>query len=136
MKNTIKPDMTVEAKARFFALYWGQEVLKASVYTHEVSAAYNLKHKSFYLSLKPLSSITGVDTFEIGRILQVYPEDVVPWLNGDSVHEDFQSAFTFQHAIDYLRSRGYALPFMGWSVEQMVEAGWIKLSEKGGEGNV
>lgn len=30
-------------------------------------------------------------------------------------------------AVDYLRSRGYALPWMGLSVDEMVEAGWIKL---------
>jgi hypothetical protein len=30
---------------------------------------------------------------------------------------------------DYLRSKGYALPWMGLSVEEMVEAGWIKLIE-------
>ena|SRR5690606_29772386 len=32
--------------------------------------------------------------------------------------------------IDYLRSRGYALPFMGLSVEELVNRGWVKL--KGG----
>lgn len=31
------------------------------------------------------------------------------------------------HAIDYLRSKGYTLPWMGLTVEEMVEAGWIKL---------
>lgn len=33
-------------------------------------------------------------------------------------------------AIDYLQSRGYALPFMGLSVEELVNMGWVKL--KGG----
>lgn len=33
--------------------------------------------------------------------------------------------------VDYLRSKGYALPWMGYSVEDMVQAGWIKL--KGGK---
>ena len=32
------------------------------------------------------------------------------------------------HAYDYLRSLGYALPFMGVSVEELVERGWIKLT--------
>lgn len=31
------------------------------------------------------------------------------------------------YAIDFLRSKGYALPWMGVSVEQQVEYGWIKL---------
>jgi len=30
-------------------------------------------------------------------------------------------------ASDYLRSKGYAFPWMGLSVNEMVEAGWIKL---------
>ena len=29
--------------------------------------------------------------------------------------------------IDYLRSKGYALPWLGLSVEEMIEAGWIKI---------
>ena len=31
---------------------------------------------------------------------------------------------------DYLRSKGYALPWMGLSVEEMIEYRWIKLKEK------
>ena len=30
---------------------------------------------------------------------------------------------------DYLRSKGYALPYMGLSVEKQIEYGWIKLKE-------
>lgn len=30
---------------------------------------------------------------------------------------------------DYLRSRGYALPWMGLSVEQLISYGWIKLKD-------
>lgn len=30
-------------------------------------------------------------------------------------------------AIDYLRSKGYALPYLGISVEEQIEFGWIKL---------
>lgn len=32
------------------------------------------------------------------------------------------------HAYDYVRSNGYALPFMGLSVEDLIEYGWIKKS--------
>jgi len=32
--------------------------------------------------------------------------------------------------IDFLRSKGYALPFMGLSVEQQIEYGWSKLKQK------
>jgi hypothetical protein len=37
-------------------------------------------------------------------------------------HHNFQ-----QNQIDYLRSRGYAVPFMEFSVQELVSLGWIKL---------
>jgi hypothetical protein len=40
--------------------------------------------------------------------------------NGDS--------FALNHeAIDYLRSRGYALPYLNFSVKDLVSFGWVKL---------
>lgn len=33
----------------------------------------------------------------------------------------------YAHASDFLRSKGYALPWMGLLVEEIIEAGWIKL---------
>lgn len=33
------------------------------------------------------------------------------------------------HGIDYLRSKGYALPWMGISVKELVEMGWMELIE-------
>ena len=33
------------------------------------------------------------------------------------------------HITDYLRSKGYALPYNGLSVEQLIKFGWIKLKE-------
>jgi hypothetical protein len=34
---------------------------------------------------------------------------------------------TIQHISEYLRSRGYALPFMEYSVEDLVSFGWVRL---------
>lgn len=31
--------------------------------------------------------------------------------------------------VDYLRSKGYALPYMGLSVEKLIEYGWVKIKE-------
>lgn len=43
---------------------------------------------------------------------------------------DIQKIHDQPGVIDFLRSRGYALPWMGISVEEMVKAGWVKLKEK------
>lgn len=52
----------------------------------------------------------------------------IEWDNMQS-HEDNQTQGVSPNAYDYLRSKGYVLPWMGLSVEEMIEAGWIKLVE-------
>jgi len=114
---------TIENKAKFFALYWGGFDLFNDKRTwHNAPVRGDLLDrvsKQCYLRLKPLSSISDEDAtkaLNLHRVtakvfLELYPI-------GDSIELD---------AVDYLRSKGYALPFMGISVEQMVEWGWIKL---------
>lgn len=85
----------------------------------------------------------GVDPIKIER----HGEWLTVWRkrNVHSVDIDFLGYTTCQNeeveykrnsigttfAIDFLRSRGYALPWMGISVETLIEWGWVKL--KGGE---
>jgi hypothetical protein len=62
------------------------------------------------LLLKPVSKITDADReycISIGRSHSC---------------QNFQ-----QNQVDYLRSKGYALPFMEYSVEDLVSFGWVKL---------
>ena len=50
----------------------------------------------------------------------------------NSVKELFQEFDDLELSIktgDYFRSKGYALSYMGLSVEDLVEYGWIKLKE-------
>lgn len=43
---------------------------------------------------------------------------------------------TYWKALDFLRSKGYALPWRGYTVEQLISFGWLKLKQKGGgDGN-
>lgn len=49
-------------------------------------------------------------------------------LDEDTDHE-MLGYCDFPAAYDFLRSRGYALPFRGLSVNEMKEAGWLKLTE-------
>lgn len=98
---------TLENKAKFFALYWGQKCAwvkwpHENEYLGKVSA-YSIMWTS-YLELKPLSSISNEDVIEVSET--VCPE---------------------MHAVDYLRSKGYALSYNGLSVEELVNRGWVKL---------
>lgn len=63
-----------------------------------------------------------------GGIVYIYKDGTIYWdyHNKDKYNE---SEIRLLTAYDYLRSKGYALPWMGLSVEEMVEAGWIKLQK-------
>lgn len=105
---------TIENKSKFFAQYWGQKVLRASK-NHELTWTItdsNNPVESEYLNLKPLSAITDEDR-----------DYCVSMWRGV-----FKKEFDLSQG-DFLRSKGYALPWMGLSVETMIEYGWIKLAE-------
>ncbi|MCT4253683.1 hypothetical protein HZP34_02925 [Elizabethkingia anophelis] len=81
-----------------------------------------------YLELKPLEDITDEDFNLITNYGIMNPDPSI----GDPV-------FTFKvgglrlsdlTTTDFLRSKGYALPWMGLSVDKQIEYGWVKLKEK------
>lgn len=140
----MKAEINSQNKAKFFAQYWGQKIVKdkASQILF-ISPNINMEHDSWFLELKPLSSISDEDAEEIGKLyggfyqtsedLQDYKDHVyLALIEDDEEAYNMWDHIGFQdmsHVTDYLRSRGYALPWMGLSVEEMVDAGWIKLTE-------
>lgn len=156
---------TLENKAKFFALYWGQRVMleemSSNLYYCKPSkeSDFNLN----YLELKPLSSISDEDAIEVAKIMTFHDgkgliierkkngeiemydryNDEPHFLNTlffvpdpfeifsrDDNRNWFQyDAERFLEVTDFLRSRGYAISWMGLSVEKLIEYGWIKLKE-------
>jgi len=112
----------------------------------------NIKQKAV-ISLKALSSITDEDAYGTGILINCWSnkERGMEFFQSDEMKPIHISGGTnFAHCIgkeygpylshpfansttdilaayDFLRSKGYALPFMGVSVEELVERGWIKL---------
>jgi hypothetical protein len=123
-----------EMKARFFAQYWGQRVgfVVNDMGDWEVGKCKFID----YLELTPLSQITDEDAIEVAKIAgnSSYMDDRRAF-NGRLLMQEFlrkQSNVygeSWLHVFDYLRSKGYALPYMGILVEEMVKYGWIKLKE-------
>lgn len=63
----------------------------------------------------------------MARILNgkdVDPKDLREDLKQIINSEDF---YGIASVSDYLRSKGYAVPFMGLSVETLIEYGWVRL---------
>lgn len=121
-----------ESKAKFFAQYMFQHILmwhdKSILYAVDGSdlAIVSTKKTDYFLLLKPLSSITDEDVIESGNLsawISTVNEDI-------SDYKDYVivSGIKETKVYQYLQSKGYALPWMGLSVEEMVQAGWIKLT--------
>ena len=111
-------------KCRFFAQYWGTKTLYVGgVGLVEIGkGGWNLKHPDFFLQLKPLSKITDEDAISMYRGLERNYESANQFL------EDYKSiGFLEQSEVDFLRSKGYVVPFMGYSVDDLVKIGWVQL---------
>ncbi|WP_418360129.1 hypothetical protein [Sphingobacterium detergens] len=117
-----------------FALYWGQIVaviIKGS-YTHKEGAKHVVsshvletinsysKHK-YALELKPLSSISDAHFLEV--MWRIFPFQPRSSFKKGRIYMDHLNI----NQCDYLRSKGYAIPWNGLSVEKLVEYGWVKL---------
>lgn len=111
-----------ELKERFFMQYYNQSVQ----WNHNGNSAMlvtgNYIYLTSYLLLRPISSITEKEAKDMVGHLDLFPFKTIlhkaKWL----------SEIMREHA-DIARSEGFALPFMGISVEEMIKQGWIKLKE-------
>ena len=138
----MKAEINNKNKAKFFAQYWEQELVKGTgnIGDNFEFVDYVLSDESLanfsesYLLLKSLSQISDEDArviAEQNRFNGNY--DVFPKVGRDILRrvfelEDSQMCLPTESA-DYLRSKGYALPWMGLGVKELIEAGWIKLIE-------
>jgi len=136
--------ITQQNKERFFALYWGQCVgCDKKVTNCTIDDVYmsllceNKTFEPYYLTLKDINDISEEDIEELRDItsnsdfyntvtdnvkaLQHY--DYNPY-SPAPVYGDIEIEY-----VDFFRSKGYALEFMGITVKEMLEAGWIKLNK-------
>lgn len=144
-KNLQQPDNSAlhktDVRCRFFAQYWGSKTLYVGGAGLQTigKGGWNLNHPDFFLQLKTIEDISDDDAVEFFDIV---------WGNVGT-HKDKSRDFKIKfgkdwalspfserygliptglfHGIDYLRSKGYALPFMGHSIQDMVSLGWLQL---------
>ena len=139
--------MTQEEKEQFIAQYWGQGVgyVPDNGQLDSGSFICTINEMAMdavdYLLLTSLPMITDEHSIEIAKIWYcqtkrhtVYDgEALVMNINNNLLGLRNMSAndpFKYLKVIDYLRSKGYTLPWNGHTVEEMVEQGIIKLKIK------
>lgn len=136
----MKAEIDYENKAKFFALYWGQDVLTSDMYG-DGGTIYSLTMKEYqiqtgWLELKPLSSISDEDAIELMYLIEsidwVDQLDDKAWWGKTLTHKFIKGKLSSQTAtllVDFYRSKGYLLPWMGLSPNEIIEAGWVKYKE-------
>lgn len=96
-----------------------------------------------YLELTPLSDITDEDAIEVANIMDVDPvlltkdefhlrfgkegDCIGIWFDGEILIDGEQCPLFILQVYDFLRSRGYLLPFRNYTTAQLIEMGWVKL---------
>ena len=175
----MKTENNIRNKAKFFAQYWGQEVISSVNHSNAglkplpvnsglMGSLYT--YSAPRLLLTPLSQISDEDVKEVSRILDFHdgngllidrvPRGSIPTIEiraydryndcpnkintlkffTDDVEffsiDENGGVFSYDcnrilNVMDYLRSKGYLLPWMALTVEDIVSYGWAKI--KGGE---
>ncbi len=111
-------EKTLENKAKLFAQYWGQEVFRYFD-NLKIQEHFKLDYENFgkihngYLELKNIDHITYEEAEMLGF---------------DHVDHFFISG-DVDSMKDELRLLGFAVEWAGWSVEELISFGWIKLKE-------
>lgn len=138
----MKIENTLENKSKFFAQYWYQDVFVfvPNMQTYKITKsrfnAETLKNPC-YLQLKPLESISDEDAIEVIGLVEfkLKQNDKSSGYFGmsasgifvDTLNVHGESYLIDKYNIDYLRSKSYALPWMGLSVQDLIDYGWIKI---------
>jgi hypothetical protein len=137
-RNDMNKEELIELRASFFAQYWSVKCMSfGGIIMYVGNVALGLRHPELKLQLKPISKLTDDDAIEYFDILWrethksksrdfkiEYGKD---WANSILSERFGLIPSNILHGIDFLRSKGYALPFMSYSVDDLVNMDWIKL---------
>lgn len=124
---------TIENKQRFFGLYLGQEVLKGNAKNHDKHTVTTTLLSKDWLSgqtcleLRSISEITDDEAIEVSRLagwrvpIAIAGREIIRKMNSE---DGRCTPIEILSIMDYLRSRGFLLPFMDLSEEQILAYGW------------
>lgn len=145
---------TTQNKSKFFAQYLGCDVVLGYSSRIRLGEYQALRLQDFHLTFSylndPLAHTEGntVPKLYLKSINDISDKDsiAVADIAGNSSYTDDRRSFNgrllvtefwlkvsnvraneWQIIFDYLRSKGYALPYMGLSIEKLVEYGWVLL---------
>jgi len=118
-------------KSRFYAQYWGQNVGEY-VGRNDATINMNTINQLKSLFLKPLSKATREEVFDTYCKMWEFNENLIE--TDTKIAIDWFQNYGKPHYVkfnqeqtDFLRSKGYAIPFMEYSVDDLISFGWVQL---------
>lgn len=137
--------ITNEVKAKIFAQYYGVKCFRNEFYDKQDLDSSEIIDRTFafvfthngYLSLKSLDNIIDEDAIELFNLMfskqhldktnDFKLELGKSWVSAYLRNVDTFAPFNYIYGFQFLQSKGYALPYMNYSVEDLVELGVYKL---------
>lgn len=127
----ITTEEELNIKMKFYAQYFGQTVVrsdfdKETKYLRLVNPnCFAFPHViiNSHLELKSSDKITNEDSISISKIMNsdhliTNPLEYCSFTNRSSIK-----------VIDFLRSKGYAVPFMEYSIDDLIKMNFIKITQ-------
>ncbi len=124
-------------KCRFFAQYWGQLYEFKNTKTTWIinEGAFPLeKEGNERLILTDLKNITDEDAIDVAKIFGMTEDfEFIGKILCNTIFDNSESESettiynSNAKAVDYLRSKGYAVPYMEYSVDDLISFGWVRL---------
>lgn len=126
-------------KARFSYQYYGQPVFRLDGLSQLKTKPFENMMEGDYLELTPLDQISDEDLLwcyhkHSEMIAYDYTMDFKGLLQSARLwlqQGGYKDLIKYTVLTDYLRSKSYAMPYIGHSVQQLIEAGYMKLKEGG-----
>lgn len=146
-----QPDSKI--KALFFAQYLGQGfeydfndvvkkveilggIMPEKVVIYSIGHFQIINVERCVLLLRTTEQLTDEEKEIIAHRMQIYPEDVLDWINGDCGHDDYENLGTWLPCYDILKAFGILLPFtylnsenkpITLSPDELITRGWAKI---------
>lgn len=125
-----KTENTLENKAKFEALYFGQRICGTIDNCHKWYANGNSREGQI-LWLKPLSEITDEDAIHLaknewGDAFDDISKATNPTTWGKWSVSSKNTSTLSREASDYLRSKGYNVGYLDLTPEDIIDYGWAK----------
>jgi len=136
----MKTENNIKNKIKFFAQYYGQNIFKVSkkATVFQLVDAYFLNRidSDSLIELKSVRGILDDDAVQIAMMLNCHVQKMSSYnevqLKAYCIGRglDFANrSDSFVNVYQFLQSKGYALPYMDLSVQDLVDYGWIHLKD-------